>query len=180
MSSLLTQQTMQIGIMKSIGGDSRQLYSIYTAFVIILGLVGTALAIPLSIVGANALTSYVANLLNFTIATSTVAPGILVMQLLLGLLAPVLGGYFPIRRGVRMTVREALASQSAGAAQVQSGWMERLFLRLNALSRPMLLAFRNMFRRKGRLVLSILTLTLGGAIVIAIFSLQSSVPGNAG
>lgn len=175
MSSLLTQQTVQIGIMKAMGGDSRQLYGIYLAFVIVLGLIGTLLAIPLSVIGANLFTSYVANLLNFSIATSTVAPSILGLQILLGLLAPTLGGFFPIRSGVRMTVREALASQSAGAAAVQSGWMERLFVRLNVLSRPMLLAFRNMFRRKGRLVLSLLTLTLGGAIVIAIFSLQSSV-----
>lgn len=175
MSALLTQQTMQIGIMKSMGADSRQLYGLYLTFVMTLGLIGTLLAIPLSIVGANALTTYVANLLNFDIATFSVEPAILGGQLLLGVLAPLVGGYFPIRRGARMTVREALASQSAGAQSVQSGWFERFFTRLSLLSRPMLLAFRNMFRRKGRLVLSLITLTLGGAIVVAIFSLQSSV-----
>lgn len=175
MSALLTQQTMQIGIMKSMGADSRQLYGIYLAYVLTLGLIGILLAIPLSVIGANLFTTYVANLLNFSITSFSVEPEIFGLQVVLGLLAPILGGYFPIRRGARMTVRDALTSQSAGASAVQSGWLERLFVRLNILSRPMLLAFRNMFRRKGRLVLSLLTLTLGGAIVVAVFSLQSSV-----
>ncbi len=42
------------------------------------------------------------------------------------------------------------------------------------LSRPMLLSLRNTFRRPGRLVLTLLTLTMGGAIFIATFNVQSS------
>lgn len=175
MSALLTQQTVQIGIMKSMGADARQLYGMYIAFIIALGLAGTLLAIPLSVVGANLFITFVADLLNFDISSFSVEPAIFGLQLILGLLVPLLGGYWPIRRGVRMTIREALASNSAGADDMQHGWFERLFARINLLSRPMLLAFRNMFRRKGRLFLSLLMLTLGGAIVIAVFSLQSSV-----
>ena len=42
------------------------------------------------------------------------------------------------------------------------------------LSRPLLIAFRNIFRRKGRLVLTLFTLTLGGAVFIATFNVQVS------
>jgi putative ABC transport system permease protein len=42
------------------------------------------------------------------------------------------------------------------------------------LPRPILLSLRNTFRRPGRLFLTLLTLTLGGAIFIATFNVQSS------
>jgi putative ABC transport system permease protein len=54
------------------------------------------------------------------------------------------------------------------------GAVDRLLERLRGLSRPVLLSVRNTFRRKGRLVLTLTTLTLGGAIFIAVFSVRAS------
>jgi putative ABC transport system permease protein len=54
------------------------------------------------------------------------------------------------------------------------GAVDRLLERLRGLSRPVLLSVRNTFRRKGRLVLTLATLTLGGAIFIAVFSVRAS------
>jgi len=42
------------------------------------------------------------------------------------------------------------------------------------ISRPMRLSLRNTFRRKGRLALTLFTLTLGGAIFIAVLSVHAS------
>jgi putative ABC transport system permease protein len=42
------------------------------------------------------------------------------------------------------------------------------------ISRPILLSFRNTFRKKGRLVLTIFTLTIGGAVFIAVFNVRTS------
>ncbi|MCL5996124.1 MAG: ABC transporter permease [Chloroflexi bacterium] len=42
------------------------------------------------------------------------------------------------------------------------------------MSRPLLLSLRNTFRRKGRLALTLATLTLGGAIFIGVFSVRAS------
>ena len=46
--------------------------------------------------------------------------------------------------------------------------------RCACLSRPLLLSLRNTFRRKGRLALTLATLTLAGAIFIGVFSIRSS------
>ena len=46
--------------------------------------------------------------------------------------------------------------------------------RIRGLSRPLLLSLRNTFRRKGRLLLTLLTLTLAGGIFVAVFSTRSS------
>ena len=42
------------------------------------------------------------------------------------------------------------------------------------LSRPLLISLRNTFRRKGRLALTMITLTLGGAIFVAVLSVRAS------
>ena len=47
-------------------------------------------------------------------------------------------------------------------------------LRLSWVSRPILLSIRNTFRRKGRLILTLFTLTIGGAIFIGVFNVRAS------
>jgi len=42
------------------------------------------------------------------------------------------------------------------------------------LSRPLLLSFRNTFRKKGRLLLTLFTLSMAGAVFIAVFNVRSS------
>ncbi|WJH34841.1 ABC transporter permease [Paenibacillus sp. CC-CFT747] len=46
---------------------------------------------------------------------------------------------------------------------------------LKGLPRPLLLAIRNTFRRKGRLALATAVLGIGGAVVLSVFSLQASI-----
>ena len=42
------------------------------------------------------------------------------------------------------------------------------------ISRPILLSFRNTFRKKSRLILTIFTLTIGGAVFISVFNVRAS------
>ena len=46
--------------------------------------------------------------------------------------------------------------------------------RIRGLSRPLLISLRNTFRRRVRLVLTLITLTLGGAIFISTFNVRAS------
>jgi putative ABC transport system permease protein len=52
---------------------------------------------------------------------------------------------------------------------------DKLMNRVRGIPRPLLLSLRNTFRRKGRLTLTLVTLTLGGAIFISVFSVQDSI-----
>ena len=45
---------------------------------------------------------------------------------------------------------------------------------LRWISRPILLSIRNTFRQKGRLILTIFTLTIAGSIFIAVFNVRDS------
>ncbi|MBV7339134.1 ABC transporter permease [Chloroflexi bacterium TSY] len=174
-SAILIQQTQQIGIMKAVGANGRQLAGMYICLVVLFGLTGAIIAIPLAIVGASAMTTYVAGLLNFDLESMRIPPSVLLLEIGIGLIVPLAAAWWPIRKGVQITVREAMNSHAAGADQVRVGFLERFLQRAHLLSRPFLISFRNTFRRKGRFWLSLFTLALGGAIAIAVFSVRSSV-----
>lgn len=179
-SAIVTQQTRQLGIMKALGADTNQLSRLYQGMVLIYGVIATGIAIPLATAAAIYLTSYVADLLNFDILSFRISWPVYLLQLVIGLLTPLLASWWTIRQGTQMPVRQALDSRAAGTERVQRGWLEALAARWNLLSRPFLLAFRNTFRRTGRLVLVLTTLTLGIAICIAIFTVYSSVQRTVG
>ena len=86
----------------------------------------------------------------------------------------------PVLSGARITVREAISGYGLGKGRFGKGRIDRLIERVRFLSRPMLLSLRNTFRRKGRLALTLTTLTLSGLIFVAVFSVRWTPPPPAG
>ncbi|HEU5099660.1 MAG TPA: FtsX-like permease family protein, partial [Roseiflexaceae bacterium] len=97
-----------------------------------------------------------------------------------GLLAPLLAALAPVLRGARITVREAISGYGLGKGHFGGGRIDRLLVgldlvsKLRFLSRPLLLSLRNTFRRKGRLALTLGTLTVAGVIFMAVMSVRAS------
>ncbi len=72
-----------------------------------------------------------------------------------------------------MTVKEAISNYGLTTSGERS-LFDRMPESIRGLPRPLLLSLRNTFRRKGRLILTLLTLILAGAIFIAVFSVRES------
>ncbi len=172
--ALLTQQIRQIGVMKSIGARNRDIVQLYLVTVLAFGLLSLLVAIPLGVLGAWGLASFFVALLNFDIATVAPTPTVLGLQIAAGLLIPLLAALVPILSGTRVTVREALGGPGLGKGRFGRGRFDKLLERIHFLSRPMLLSLRNTFRRKGRLALTLTTLTLAGVIFMAVISERAS------
>lgn len=173
-TALLTQQVRQIGIMKAIGGQRNQIMGMYLTTVLILGLLALTIAVPLGAVGARVLTGYIAGLMNFNIVTHGMLLEVLVLQIAVGLIVPILAALYPIISGTRITAREAIDDYGLGKGRFGTRFVDRLLEQVRGLPRPLLLSLRNTFRRTGRLVLTLATLTLAGAIFVAIFSVRDS------
>ncbi len=171
-SALLAQQTRQIGIMKSVGARNGHIIGMYMVLVIGFGLIALLLAYPLVQVATRGFTNTVAQLFNFTITDYSVPTYVIVLQIMISLLVPMLAALYPIIAGTRVTVREALSNE--GGSGYGNSLFDRLIQRVRGLPRPVLLSLRNTFRRKGRVALTLITLTLGGSIFIAIFSARNS------
>jgi putative ABC transport system permease protein len=172
--AILAQQIRQIGVMKAVGARAGQVMRMYLLMVALFGLLALAVAVPLGALGARGLTTYAANLINFNISSYRIPPNVLALEIVVALVVPLVAALWPIIGGTRITVRQAISSYGIGNAPVKRGVIDRVLERVRGLSRPLLLSLRNTFRRKGRLVLTLTTLTLAGAIVIAVFSVRAS------
>jgi putative ABC transport system permease protein len=172
--ALLTQQTRQIGVMKSIGASSRDIVGMYLVTVLAFGVLSLAVSVPLGVLGAWALANFFAGLFNFDITTVGVPPMVLALQVAAGLLVPLLAALAPVLTGTRITVREAISGYGLGKGRFGKGRIDQLIERVRFLSRPMLLSLRNTFRRKGRLALTLSTLTIAGVIFMAVMSVRAS------
>ncbi len=173
LQALLDQQMAQIGIMKTVGARRMQVISIYMTLILVFGLVAFAIAVPLAYQVSFAIMDLLTNLLNTAIRTRRLVPQVLVIQGLLAIVVPQVAAFLPIWQGSRLSIKDAL-SGSARNNPTSTGWVDRQLARIRALSRPIRISLRNVFRRKGRLILTIITLTMGGAVFISTFNVRIS------
>jgi len=174
MSALLNQHLRQIGVMKLVGARRGQVIGMYLVLIVAFGVVALMAAIPLSSWGAYELSRFVADIINFELQGFRLVPPAIVLQIGIALIVPPVTGMLPVLKGSRITVHRALNSRGLGDQQGKKDWIDRQLEQLRTLSRPLRISIRNTFRRKGRLALTLFTLTLGGAVFIAVFNSQVS------
>jgi putative ABC transport system permease protein len=91
----------------------------------------------------------------------------------MGILVPLLVALGPILRTTRTTVRETLndygISRDATASNLRDGWLSRIRFFDNTL----ILALRNTFRRRGRLILTLSLLSVAGAMFMTSINVRS-------
>ena len=163
-AALLAQQTRQMGVMKAIGASSRQIAGLYFATVLLIGAVALLVGIPAGQVAGRAFAGLTATLLNFNIISDAIPAWVIAAQVAISLSVPALAAAFPIMLGSRRTVRELLAAEQSVAPveirfarQRPGGGEEALWL----------LSLRNTFRKRGRLLLTLGILAIGGATFIS-------------
>jgi putative ABC transport system permease protein len=171
-SAMLARHGIQIGVMKAVGARSRDIFRMYLTLVLLIALVALLIALPPAALCAWLLARQLAWLLNYTIQDVDVPLSVVAIELAAGILTPLLASVFPISTAARITVREALSG--VGASPLGSGVPKLLSTPLPGVPIGMLYAARNMFRRKGRLALTLAALMCGGAIEMTVASTQAS------
>ncbi len=174
LNALMTQQLRQIGVMKLVGGRSIQILGMYLILIVIYGLIALAIAVPLGALAGYTLAWFITSLMGATLQGFRVVPMAVVTQALIAILIPLGAGFFPVNSGAKTSVQRAISNYRPGSQSAK-----RTLINFNArwiswISRPILLSFRNTFRKKGRLILTIFTLTVAGAVFIAVFNVRDS------
>jgi putative ABC transport system permease protein len=187
LSALLNQHLRFIGVMKLIGGRSRQVLIMYLVLILSFGIIALVIAVPLGGAGAYALSDFIASTLSFDLLGYRVVPLSAFIQIAVGLLVPLIAGLAPVINGSRITVLSALSGNLAEDEKPQAAsgqervhwvdWMQVQFTHMLArrgihIPRPFVISLRNTFRRRNRLLLTLFTLTMGGAIFIAVFNVR--------
>jgi len=185
-NALLNQHLRHIGVIKLVGGQRRQVFRMYLTLIMAFGILALLIAIPLGGQGAYGLALFIAGEMNFNLLGYRIVPTALVVQILVGLLVPLIAGLVPVLNGSRITVLRALSGglaedeKMAKAGEMRLSWFDWMQVKATRIlavrgihiPRPFVISLRNTFRRKSRLVLTLFTLTMGGAIFIAVFNVR--------
>lgn len=173
-NAIVAQQVTQIGIMKTIGGLYGQITTLYLAGVTVYGLLSVALAVPIGAVSGYYLSAFWLQAFNTPVAPFEFLPETVLYQTGIGLIAPLAAALWPIMRGVRISVREAIAAYGLGRGHYGAGRLDKAMGRVRGLPRMAALSLRNTFRRAGRAALTELTLVSAGAIFMMVVATGDS------
>lgn len=188
LSALLNQHLRHIGVIKLVGGSRRQVFIMYLTLIMSFAALALLIAVPLGGQGAYGLAVFIATELNFNILGYRIVPMALLIQIAVGILVPLVAGLAPVINGSRITVLRALSGDLGGdenqpqAGQTRISWFDWAMIRATRIlasrgihfPRPFIISLRNTFRRRGRLILTLFTLTMGGAIFIAVFNVRTT------
>ncbi len=174
-SNLITQQTNQIGIIKALGGRMHTIIWMYLIGALVYGALAFVIAFPLGAVVANMMSKSFLNLFNIDFNTFQISRPAVILQAVSALAAPLLAGLPPVLKGAGITVRQAIASYGIGS-DFRSRWIDRMVEGIGKRWLPShyATALGNMFRHKGRLLLTELVLVVAGAAFLVVMSLNTS------
>ena len=188
LNALLNQHLRHIGVIKLVGGQRGQVFRMYLALILVFGILALLISVPLGGQGAYGLALFIARELNFNLLGYRIVPAALLIQVLVGLLIPLIAGLAPVVKGSKITVLQALSGglaeeeNKARANQARVPWFDWMQVKATRflaargihIPRPFVISLRNTFRRKSRLALTLFTLTMGGAIFIGVFNVRVS------
>ena len=174
LNALLTQQLRQIGVMKLVGGRSIQILGMYMGLIVGYSVIALFFAVPLGIIAGNGLANFIASFMGAVLQGFRLVPAAVVVQVLIAFLIPLGAGFFPVSKGAKTNVRRAISNYRPNSQATSKNIFDRGTRLLRWISRPILLSIRNTFRKKGRLILTIFTLTVAGAVFIAVFNVRAS------
>jgi len=174
LTAMMATQVRQIGVMKAIGATRGQIAGIYLSQAALLGAAAIFVAVPAGILGSHALCRAMGVFLNFDIQSFAAPVWVYLLVAAVGLLVPLLSAAYPVWKGSGVSVREALSDFGVSAGALRVGALDRALAGVRGLARPLLLAIRNSFRRRGRLALTLLTLAAGGLFFMTALNVRAS------
>jgi putative ABC transport system permease protein len=174
-TTLLTEQITIIGTLKAMGGTRWPILRSYLVTVAIYSIIGTALGLPAGLLAGYQLAVGLASTVQsqtgqaLDAGTFQVTPWVPLTSLIVGLLVPPLAALWPLWTGTRISVREAVAAYGVRSGRGGAGASARAWgRRLGCVPQTAWMGVRGLVRTPGRAMVTLLTLTLSGAIFLTV------------
>jgi putative ABC transport system permease protein len=175
-TAMLVGQSREIGVMKTLGASSAQIAAMYLSLASMFGALASLIALPAAVVLGRLYAGFRAEMLNFPIAGYGIPGWVIALQIAVGCLLPVAAAAIPVARACRISVGSAL--RDIGIVAQGSSLHTHRRIPFDGLSRPLLLSIGNAFRRRQRMLLTLLALVAGGAVFLGAQNLRVAVRGS--
>ena len=173
MTTLIGEQTAEIGTMKAIGARRGQVARIYLTTALLLGTAGGLVGAVLGVLLSNALAGFFGSTFFAIEPPFTVVGSVVVLSVVIGMVTPPLAALPAVRRATRLSVREAFeASQVSLGGE---GALDRGLRRVRVLPRTAQIGLRAVARRKRRTLATALIVALAVGNLLAVLAFASAV-----
>jgi putative ABC transport system permease protein len=174
MHTMITEQKREIGQLKAVGATKPQVMKSYATTGLIMGGVGAIVGSILGILISHFMVSFLAN------AFFGVTPGfnvylpVVIISILVGCGLTLLAILPALVKVLRMSAREGMENQGISTNYGTSRF-DKLLMKMGGMPRSAQMGIRNVARKKGRSVSTILQITLAVGMFLAILSIGASI-----
>lgn len=174
-NTIVIEQKKQIGIMKSMGAGTPEIFSIYAGIALLYGLLGMIPGVLLGIPAAYYLAESIGPLANVYIADFTVSMPAVILGLVMGILVPAAASIIPVLLGTRVSILNAITDLGISGNYGSSAMARRI----GQLPLPVSVrqAFSNIWQKGLRLTLTAATLTAAVGAFMGVTAVFGSVGG---
>ncbi|MFW5709167.1 MAG: FtsX-like permease family protein [Chloroflexota bacterium] len=171
-NTIVVEQKQQIGVMKSMGATRWDTLVIYGGIALIYGVIGTITGVLLGVPAAGTMAQEVAPLALTYIEGFSISVNAILIGVAMGLLVPVLAAFLPALNATRVSILDAMTdlgiSSNWGKSRIARfiGWLPLPINMRQALS--------NIIQKRGRLLLTTITLTLAIAAFMGVTAVFAS------
>ena len=168
-NTIVVEQKRQIGVMKSLGATRLDSFIIYAGIALVYGILGTIPGVILGVIVGGAMAQSVAPFAFTLIEGFKVSPVGVIVGVAMGLFVPVAAAFVPVFNGTRVTIMDAMTDLG-----IAGTWGRGLSARvIKVLPVPITIrqALSNVVQKKGRLALTVITLTLAASAFMGVFAM---------
>lgn len=172
-NTIMVEQKNQVGVLKSLGATRVDSLQMYIGVALSYGVLGMIPAVLIGVPVGYIMTTIVAAQANTLIDGFRISPAGVGLGVMMGLFIPLLAAAIPIINGTRISILEAMTDLGI-VADYGNGPVARS-LSVAPFPRNIKQALSNVLRNKGRLALTVLTLTLAIAAFMGVFAMLTSI-----
>ncbi len=170
MHTIVSEQTQDIASMKAIGGTGRQVMKSYLITSSIMGSIGALAGAICGLFITQLFVSFLANMLTFT-ASFKIHFLTFFGSILAGIGITVLASMPALRKALKFTVREGLDSHGITSTYGASK-LDKMLMRAPWLPRTVQMGMRNIGRKKGRSISTLLQVALAVGALLGILAVN--------
>ncbi len=159
----LKHQGREIGVMKAIGAQTRQIAGLYLGTVVVLSIAALTFGIPLGILAGRGFIDFTFGLLNFEVGSYALDAWVIPVQVGAALIIPLLAVLYPVVRNSRLPVQEVMTDHGISTRSAVTDSEGGRLSRWDWLGRTTAFGIRNAFRTRSRTILTVVAISLGGA-----------------